>query len=217
MRPALNTFIALWLLALLTGCPSGGAKSAASQNPSSTKPDASQTQQPSAAIPADEPLCKYAGLRLGMNSLELAQVYNAPEGRGAGFTRVLTQYDAVAQHYIDFDQKDGEPARRLIAVFYRDQLYWIIDRRDKISAKQAEEWRAACIKDYGQPSAENVPGAQWSWDGKGGVKLVFTQDNASADRMSANLVLVHEPTQAAAREYLSAWAAAHPDFQYPQP
>jgi len=176
---------------------------------SSTEEQA-DTVDPSEPIPAESALLSYGGLKLGMSSAELSQVYNAPEGRGKDFDRIIAPYDAVAQHFITFDAKPGEPQRRLIAAFYRDKLYWIVDRREGLSAAQAKAWYDECVKAYGPPLRESVPGAQWSWEQAGGVKLTFTQDNASETAMNANVVLVHQPTQTAAHDYLAKWEEAHP-------
>jgi hypothetical protein len=180
---------------LLTGCPAAEDDPAAA-----TGGDGFNPLQP---LPTAGKLLNYDKLRLGMTTVDLAQVYNAPEGRGDGFARVIAPYDAVVQHYINFDAPAGEPQRKLICAFYRDRLYWIIERRDGITAQQAQAWQAQCVADYGAATAETIPGAQWMWS-EDGVELTFTQDNASDNYMSANVVVVHEPTQAAARAYLAA-------------
>lgn len=165
---------------------------------------------PSAAVPADNPLTHYDKLKLGMSEFDLAQAYNAPQGQGAGFTRVLQRYDAVSIHTIKFEERAGEPSRVLLLEFYRDQLCRIVDRRDGVSAKQAAAWLGECRERYGEPASQPVPGAQWSWGEKDGVLLTLTQDNASENAMSANVVLVHQPTLDAAQGYLVQWEQAHP-------
>jgi hypothetical protein len=165
---------------------------------------------PSAPVPLDNSLVRYDKLKLGMSELELSQVYNAPDGKGDGFTRVLQRFDAVSVHTIEFDVQPGQPARKLLLEFYRDQLCRIVDRQDGLSAQQAEKWLAGCRLLYGPPAAEPIPGGQWSWGAKDGVLLTYTQDNASSADMSANVVVVHNPTLVAAQAFLQEWEAAHP-------
>jgi hypothetical protein len=196
-----------WLLLaaitlLAVACPHtpGGGRSASARN----------ALQPSAPIPLNSPLCKYDTLRLGMSEFELAQAYNAPEGKGQGFTRVLQRFDDVSIHTIKFDAVAGQMARVMLLEFYRDQLCRIVDRRDALSGKQAAAWLEQCKQQYGAPAAEPVPGAQWSWGVKDSVLLTFTQDNASENSMSANVVLVHYPTLDTAQNFLLEWQKAHP-------
>jgi hypothetical protein len=205
------------LLIGAAGCPKPASNAGPQSGQASMERDGTSATEaqagafnPSAPFPAEGALLSYAGLKLGMSSAELAQVYNAPEGRGKDFDRIIAPYDAVAQHFITFDVKPGEPQRRLIAAFYRDKLYWIVDRREGLSAAQAKTWYDECAKAYGPPARESVPGAQWTWEQAGGVQLTFTQDNASEQSMTANVVLVHEPTQTAAHDYLAKWEEAHP-------
>jgi hypothetical protein len=218
-RLPLALLVATALLAC-AGCPkppaedSGtgqtGSQASATRGGTSSTEEKAGTFEPSEPIPTEGALLSYAGLKLGMSSAELAQVYNAPEGRGKDFDRIIASYDAVAQHFITFDARPGQPQRRLIAAFYRDRLYWIVDRREGLTAAQAKAWYDECAKAYGPPARESVPGAQWTWEQAGGVKLTFTQDNASETAMTANVVLVHQPTQTAAHAYLAEWEAAHP-------
>lgn len=196
-------WLALGMLLTAAGCPR--------KDPAA---DAARFK-PSAPLPASGALLSYDKLRLGMNAVELSQVYNAPEGRGEGFARVIAPYDAVAQHFITFDQQPGQPARRMICAFYRDQLYLLVDRREGLSAAQAQAWYDECRAAYGNPARETVAGAQWRWEMEGGVTLTFTQDNASPEYLLANVVLVHEPTRAAAHEYLAMWEKEHPQAEKP--
>jgi len=172
---------------------------------------------PRAAVPADNPLIRYDKLKLGMSEFELAQAYNAPQGQGAGFTRVLQRFDAVSIHTIKFEDRAGEPSRVMLLEFYRDQLCRIVDRRDGVSAKQGGAWLGECKRRYGEPTSQPVPGAQWSWGERDGVLLTYTQDNASEKAMSANVVLVHQPALDAAQSYLVQWEQAHPEPPAPGP
>lgn len=165
---------------------------------------------PSAPIPLDSPLIKYDALKLGMSEFELAQVYNAPEGQGQGFTRVLQRFDALSIHTVKFDAAAGQPARVMLLEFYRDQLCRIVDRRDGLTGKQAAAWLEECKQQYGEPTAKPVFGVQWSWGAKDSVLLTFTQDNASENSMSANVVMVHTPTLDAAQNFLVQWEKEHP-------
>lgn len=205
------------LLLGAAGCPkpasiagSTGGQASLERGGTSAAAAPAGTLDPTQPIPAEGALLSYSGLKLGMSAAELSQVYNAPEGRGQDFSRIIAPYDAVAQQFITFDVKPGEPQRRLIAAFYRDRLYWIVDRREGLTALQAKAWYDECAKAYGPPARESVPGAQWTWEQAGGVQLTFTQDNASEAAMTANVVLVHQPTQTAAHDYLAKWEEAHP-------
>jgi len=158
MRPMGTRLTILVLLAAvltITGCPSseegGGADSGF---------------EPSAPIPAQGPLLSWADLTLGMSSFEISQVYNAPEGRGEDFTRVLKEYGSSMTQLIEFDRAEGEPERAITCALYRDQLFMLVDRREGLSAEQAEELRQQCIALFGEPVDEPVPGAQWSWGGR---------------------------------------------------
>lgn len=195
-------FLGLVLLAC-PACPRGTG----GENHASSRRDAFL---PAAPIPAADVLLTYDKLKLGMSELELSQVYNAPEGQGDGFTRVLQRYEAVSVHTITFETKPGQPARKMLLEFYRDQLCRIVDRQDGLTAAQAAKWLEGCKALYGAPVAEPIPGGQWSWGSKDSVLLTFTQDNSSPASMSANVVVVHNPTLAAAQAYLEAWEQAHP-------
>jgi hypothetical protein len=176
---------------LLAGCPAKGDASK----------DAAAELQPSATLPADSPLLKYGDLRLGMSNLDVAQVYNAPDGKGKGFTRGVEEYGDVRNQIITFDPAKGRAERRLVLRLYQDKLAKLVDRRDGLSVKDAEAWRAELTKAYGPPARESLPGAQWVW-GDDALALTFTQDNNSTGLMSANVVLEHTPTYAASVRYL---------------
>lgn len=199
------------LCVLLTGCPA--------KDQSTTKDDSASAGSfnPSEPIPADNPLLHYDKLWLGMDSLAMSQVYNAPQGKGAGFNRVIQQFGDVAHHIINFDPKEGQPLRRIVASFYRDQLYIIVDRREGITKEQRDEWFNSLVEAYGDKYDTILPTSQWSWGDKKGVLLTFTQDNASENYMTANVVLEHKPTREAAHEYLAAWEEAHPGQANPAP
>jgi len=164
---------------------------------------------PSEPIPAEHPLLEYAGLRLGINAVALAQVYNAPEGQGDGFTRVIEDYDAVQHHTIAFEQQPDQPSRKLVVSFYRDRLFLIVDRRDGLTAKQADEWFAELAAQYGEDYTPTLPTSQWRWGDEEGLFVLFTRDNASESAMSATLMLVHWPTRLAAHSYLEEWERTH--------
>ena len=61
--------------------------------------------QPSAPIPAADPLGSWQNLKLGMTQLELSQIYNAPEGRGEGFMRTIEMFGDVTHHTVLFDER----------------------------------------------------------------------------------------------------------------
>jgi hypothetical protein len=86
-----------------------------------------------------------------------------------------------------------------------------VERRDELTDKQAAAWLAELKKTYGEPDVETLPGSQWSWGAETDVLLTFTQDNHSADDMSANVVLVHAPTYEAATNYVRVWEREHPE------
>lgn len=186
------------LLLLLAGCP----------HTDTVTNDEAAALQPSVSIPADSPLLKYGDLRLGMSNLDVGQAYNAPNGKGEGFTRGVEEYGDVRNQIITFDKAEGQPQRRLVLRLYQDKLAELVDRRDGLTAKQADEWRAELTKRYGKPAKESLPGAQWVWGEKGGIELTFTQDNQSEASMSANVVLVHEPSYDASVRYLE-WREKH--------
>lgn len=184
-------------LLLLAGCPQG------------SKSEARNPLIPTAEIPKNETLTQYENLRLGMSELELSQIYNAPDGKGKGFTRTFETSGNVTVHTISFELHKDQPRRRLLLEFYRGQLCRVVDRRDGMTGKQADAWLAECRKRYGTPTSELLQDAQWEWrDGKGLI-LTFTRDNSSAQSMSANTVLVHQPTLDAAQEFLREWEAEH--------
>lgn len=200
-------FSALFLvlpLALLAGCPPGGKGASAK---------VADPSVPASPIPARGELLAYDKLHLGMTGLEVAQLYNAPEGKGQGFRRVVQDFQGVQHHIIKFDDKAGQPSRRLVLALLRDELYEIVDRRDRLTATQAQAWRAELVKQYGKPDSEPVAGAQWSWGPENGLLLTLTQDNASAEVMNANVVLVSQPYEDAAYTYLVDWQKAHPEYK----
>ncbi len=211
---------------LLCGCPAGEPESSAPAatagiTPAPVAADTTARLTPAQPIPADEPLAQYAGLTLGMSSVELAQVYPAPEGRGEGYSRIIEDYGDVQHHIIAFTVAAGQPERRLVASLYRDQLYLIIDRRDGVNGAQIAAWREECFAAYGKECVETINGAQWSWPGQDGVNLAFTQDNSAPDYMDAHIIVAHQPTQAAAHAYLElreqhAQEAAQPQGSTPR-
>lgn len=169
--------------------------------------------QPSEPIPAEGALLHYDGLRLGMSTLELSQVYNAPEGKGEGFYRGYQDYDSVQTHVVEFERPDDSGPRRVLTLsFYRDQLYVIVDRIEGLSAEQVDEWQQRMEEIYGEPAEETVAGAQWTWGDEGGLQMVFTRDNSSDSSMTANVVLEHKPTGRAAYNYLAEWEKRNPGF-----
>ena len=174
---------------------------------------AKQEFQPSEPIPAEGALLHYDGLRLGMSTLDLSQIYNAPEGKGDGFYRGLQDYDSVQTHVVEFEREDvSGPRRTLTMSFYRDQLYIVVDRIEGISSEQAGEWQQRLVDLYGEPASETLAGAQWTWGSEKSLQLVFTQDNSSEESMTANVVLEHKPTGEAAYNYLAEWEKRNPDF-----
>jgi hypothetical protein len=193
-------YLPLLLLLLCAGCPQGGAPGK----------DEAALLQPSAPLPAASPLLKYGDLRLGMTNLEVAQAYNAPEGKGKGFTRGVEEYGDVRNQVIQFDSVKGRPDRKLVLRLYQDKLAELVDRRDGLTTQQAADWLAALTKAYGKPAKETLPGAQWVWGAKGGLMLTYTQDNQSPTNMSANVVLTHEPSYDASVRYLQ-WREQHGD------
>lgn len=205
----LLTICMLAMLATLSACrqPEEGEKS----KTGNAKPN--PAFQPADVIPAEGALLHYDGLKLGMSTLDLSQIYNAPQGRGEGFFRGLQDYDDVQTHVIEFEREDeGMPRRTLTLSFYRDQLYIIVDRIEGISAPQADEWRQRLEDLYGEPVEERLPGTQWIWGSEDNLQLVFTQDNSSESSMTANVVIEHKPTGEAAYNYLAEWEERHPDF-----
>ncbi|MDQ3024300.1 MAG: hypothetical protein M3R04_07975 [bacterium] len=175
---------------LLAGCPDG--KNAAADV---------AALQPSSAIPAEDALLKHESLRLGMSNLEIGQAYNAPEGKGKGFTRGVEEFGDARNHIIDFYEVDGQPQRKIVLRVYQDKLALIVDRRDGLTEKQAKEWFDRLKKAYGPPKSETLSGVQWVWGEKDSISLTFSQDNNSPTDMSANVVLKHAPTYEASERY----------------
>lgn len=202
MRLTCRLLPLLLMLALLAGCPPRESEEAAA-NPA----------VPTAPLPAQGRLLEYAGLRLGMTNMDIAQAYNAPDGRGDGFRRVIQDFDGVQHHIVKFDTAATEPPRKLVLALLRDELYQVVDRRDALTAEQAGAWRAELVAAYGEPAAMTIGEAQWIWGPENGVQLTFTQDNATPEAMSAHVMLVYEPYETAAHSYLEAWQRAHPDYQ----
>jgi hypothetical protein len=198
----LLSILSVAALLLAAGCP-----------PQDKHAPAASSATPTAALPAEGPLLDYDKLRLGMDAVGIAQAYNAPDGRGDGFRRVVQDFDGVQHHIVLFDEKTGQPQRRLVLALLRDELYQIVDRRDGLSAKQADAWRAELEAKHGKAATMPVAGAQWSWGEADGVLLTFTQDNASENSMSANVVLVFKPYADAGYSYLEDWQRAHPDYK----
>jgi hypothetical protein len=194
----LRIFPLFLLLLVANGCPQ--------EEPPAE--DESAALQPTERIPEQHRLLTYDSLRLGMSNFEVAQVYNAPEGKGDGFTRGVEEYGDVRNQVITFDKKDGWPDRKLVLRLYQDKLAKLVDRRDRLATKQVDEWRAQLIKTYGQPADETLPGAQWTWGEPGELTLIFTQDNQPDGQQSANVVLEHTPTYAASVRYLE-WRVKH--------
>jgi hypothetical protein len=195
--------VRLWLLLLLpvlllAGCPHSSAPSK----------DEAAALQASAPLPADSPLLKYEALRLGMSNLDVAQAYNAPEGKGKGFTRGVEEYGDVRNQIITFDEVKGRPDRKLVLRLYQDKLIKLVDRRDGLTAKDGADWLAALTKRYGKPAKQTLPGAQWMWGDRGGLSLTYTQDNQDGGNMSANVVLSHDPSYDASVRYLH-WRQEH--------
>lgn len=221
LRLAARSLIAALALALVAaGCrkgdeSSGSATASASEAGGAVGADF----QPARPIPSMHPWLSWAKLRLGMSSLELSQVYNAPEGRGDGFTRVQQYFGAAVNQYITFDRPAGEdgkadenaPLRKLICAFYRDQLFRLIDRREGISADEARQFHDECTDKFGVDCAETIGGAQWIWrDDAEDITVTFTQDNASEQHMTAQLEICHMPTWRAWQAYNRDWAEKHP-------
>jgi hypothetical protein len=206
LRPSnLLAAAAAWLaLLLLAGCP---------PHSKTDKPADPVAPPPAAAVlPAHGRLLGYDKLHLGMSSFDIAQVYNAPEGQGKGFKRLIQDFGDVQHHIVTFDAAASQPQRKLVLALLRDELYELVERRDGLTAEQAAAWRGEVVKRYGPPAAESIPGAQWSWGPENGVSLTFTQDNASDKYMSANVVIIFKPYADLAYQYLADWQKAHPDF-----
>lgn len=163
---------------------------------------------PGEGIPGMHPLLNWAGLRLGMSNFDISQVYNAPEGYGDGFTRVLEHFGSSTNQIITFEHAEGEPQRTITCALYRDQLFIIVDRREGLTGEQVAAWFTECQELFGAEFTETVAGAQWSWGEKDSILATFTQDNASENNMNANLVIEHRPTKDAWRAYNAAWEEA---------
>jgi len=163
---------------------------------------------PSEEIPGMHPLLNWAELRLGMSNFDISQVYNAPEGYGDGFTRVLEHYGSSTNQIITFEQAEDEPQRTITCALYRDKLFFIVDRREGLTGEQVAAWFTECQELFGTEFQETVAGAQWSWGEKDSILATFTQDNASENYMNANLVIEHRPTKDAWHAYNAAWEEA---------
>ncbi len=202
----LLALIALILLA--TGCPKQDTEHAG---------DAAADEQfkasirPSEPIPEDSPLKEYAGLHLGMSGFEISQAYNAPQGKGDGFSRVVEFFGDVHHHRIDFERGEGEPGRVITAYMFRDELYILVDRREGFTKEHRDSWFDECVANYGEGYETILPNSQWSWGSVDSVMLTFTQDNASEDYMNGNVVLEHKPTREAAHNYLADWESRNPE------
>ena len=200
---------ALLLLAgllLAAGCVDEQESSGASQAGSASE----EQFQPTMAIPNMHPWLAWADLRLGMNNFDLSQAYNAPEGRGEGFTRVQQYFGAAVNQYITFDQAEDEPVRKLICALYRDELFRLVDRREGVNAESAAAWLAECTQQFGEEPAETIGGAQWIWrDEEQDITVSFTQDNAGDEYMTAQLEITHMPTYTAWQAYNRDWGEKH--------
>lgn len=202
------------LVLLLAACPGGKDPATTERVEAGTLQDTGGPEPsltPSEPIPADEPLLEHAGLRLGMGAVEIAQVYNAPEGKGDGFTRVIEDFGDISNQIIAFDITGEEPDRRIVASLYRDRLFILVDRRNGISGEQVDAWRGSLFERYGTEASETINGAQWAWQLPGGAQATFTQDNASSKVMDAHLMLSHPPTRTAARNYMRIWEEQYGD------
>lgn len=204
MPSSLLRLLPLCTLLMLAGCPPR------EDTPPEGQGEASVPGEP---LPVRGKLLDYGGLRLGMSSVEIAQVYNAPDGKGDGFQRVIQDFDGVQHHFIKFDTAEGEPLRKLVLALLRDELYMIVDRRDALSPAQAEAWRAELAEQYGAHDLMSIGDAQWRWGPENGVELIFTQDNAGETVLSAHVVLSFQPYADAAYGYLEDWQRAHPDYK----
>ena len=132
---------------------------------------------PEREIPAREEngLVAYDKLWLGMSSYELAQAYNAPEGKGDGFTRLIEDYGDAKNHIIEFEPREGQPTRRLVLRVYRDEVSKIVDRRDGLTEAQAEAWRKEIAAVQGEPDEEPHLSA-WQGALEGEVSIVMVKD-----------------------------------------
>jgi hypothetical protein len=123
---------------------------------------------------------------------------------GDGFSRVMEYYDAVTTHIIRFDEMENQPSRQLTAMFFRDKLYVMTDRRDGLTAEQEAAWFDEMVDRYGSGFAVVSPSAKWRWQSTGGIEVTYARDNASENYMSAYLMIEHVPTSLAAHAYLVA-------------
>ncbi|MBN2081655.1 hypothetical protein JW859_05535 [bacterium] len=165
---------------------------------------------PAKPIPAMHPWLSWADLRLGMSNFDLSQVYNAPEGYGNGFTRTQQYFGQAVNQYINFDEVEGEPVRKLICALYRDKLFRLVDRREGVSAEQAAAWLDECKAQFGDEPVETIGGAQWTWrDEAEDITVTFTQDNAGEQCMTAQLEITHMPTFVAWQAYNRDWGEKH--------
>lgn len=193
-------------LLALAGCPA--PQEDAKARPADNEAEASIN--PSPPIPPDNPYLAYAGLYLGMGAMELSQIYNAPTGQGDGFTRVIEHFGNVINHIIQFDKVEGEPDRKIVASLYRDKLFILVDRREWVTIEQRDSWWDEMVADYGEDYETVLPTSQWSWGDRDGVLLTFTQDNATEELMTCNVVLKHIPTREAAHNYSLQWHEENP-------
>ena len=200
-------FAACCIVTLLvcTGCPKPEGDQAGN-------PPAAQAASfdPARPIPPMHDWLSWADLRLGMSNFDLSQVYNAPEGYGDGFTRVQQYFGQAVNQYIDFDEVEGEPVRKLVCALYRDTLFRLVDRREGVNADQAAAWLDECKTRFGDEPLETIGGAQWTWhDEAEDITVTFTQDNAGEQYMTAQLEITHMPTLTAGQAYNRDWGAKH--------
>lgn len=201
--------LVLGVLSLAAGCPVAEDDTADGVSVGETAAAEEASFDPAEPIPAEHPLIEYAGLKLGMSSVALSQVYNAPDGYGEGFTRVLERHGSSVNQIITFDPAEDGTERTLTCALYRDQLFLIVDRREGLSAEKATEWRAQVAEQFRLEAEETLPEAQWYWGRGHDVEAVFTQDNTTPSMMTANLVIMHRPTRKAWHAYNEAYDARH--------
>ena len=194
-------------LALAAGCDESGTNEDQSSSPS---PALAASFTPESDIPNIHPMLNYAKLRLGMGGIEISQAYNAPDGRGEGFTRVYEQYGSSTNHIIAFADDGSGVKRTMTLAVYRDELFLIVDRREGMDSAGAEAWLAELMEMYEDEPLETIGGAQWIWESPEGIKAAFTRDNASEDYMNCTFVLEHEPTREAWHAYNEEWENRHP-------
>jgi hypothetical protein len=192
------------LLALAAALLAGGC-------PDETPPGevSSADYPPTAEIPEGNKYADYAQLSLGMDSVGISQAYNAPDGQGEGFTRVIQDFGENHNHLINFDRGEGEPERRMVVRVYRDEIVRIIDRRDEMSNAQADAWLAELKRTYGEDCEEVIPLVQWSWGSAEGVMLTFSRDREDDGNESAFVEVIHKPGYEASLAYARAWDALH--------